>query len=154
MLVAVCDQPLGTSTSSWRKIVLPFSLPISATRRSHSTASNGEVRPSVKYRSNSRPVRTSTSSGVVAPVCRVVFWFKAIFVCDIIASAQVGSPAQREPLYFTPEMLGLGAGSSLILSRPPLDSILSARNSRAFFYGLKFSLDAFRVKVESAPEKR
>jgi hypothetical protein len=51
-------------------------------------------------------------------------------------------------------MLGLGAGSSLILSRPPLDSILSARNSRAFFYGLKFSLDAFRVKVESAPEKR
>ena len=106
MLVAVCDQPFGTSTSSWRKIVLPFSLPISATRRSHSTASNGEVRPSVKYRSNSRPVRTSTSAGVAVPVCSAVFSFKAIFVCAIIASAQVGSPAQREPLYFTPEMRG------------------------------------------------
>src|ERR1700692_2790661 len=142
MLVAVCDQPLGTSTSSWRKIVLPFSLPISATRRPHSTESNGEVRPSVKYRSNSRPVRTSTSSGVV-PACSVVFSFKAIFVCAIIASAQGGypaqqapSPAQREPLYFPPEILGLGVRSGLILGRPPLDSILSARNSRAFFYGL------------------
>src|SRR5580692_1283101 len=106
MLVAVCDQPFGTSTSSWRKIVLPFSLQISATRRSHSTASNGEVRPSVKYRSNSRPVRTSTSAGLVMPVWSAVFSFKAIFVCDILASAQVGSPAQREPLYFTPELLG------------------------------------------------
>src|ERR1700688_1567666 len=83
MLVAVCDHPLGTSTFSWRKIVLPFSLPIRATRRSHSTASNGEVRPSVKYRSNSSPVRTSTSAGAAVPVCRAVFSFIAIFVCDI-----------------------------------------------------------------------
>ena len=103
MLVAVCDQPFGTSTFSWRKIVLPFSLPISATRRSHSTASNGDVRPSVKYLWNSRPVRTSTSAGVAALGWSIVFSFRAIFVCDIIASAQVGSPAQREPLYFTPE---------------------------------------------------
>jgi len=35
-------QLFGTSTSSWRKIVTPFSLPISAERFSHSTASNGE----------------------------------------------------------------------------------------------------------------
>jgi hypothetical protein len=39
MLVAVCDQLFGTSTSSWRKIVTPFSLPITAARFSHSTAS-------------------------------------------------------------------------------------------------------------------
>src|SRR5579862_775189 len=107
MLVAVCDQPLGTSTSSWRNIVLPFSLPIRATRRSHSTVSNGEVLPSVKYRSNSRPVRTSTSAGAVPGW--IVFSFKAIFVYAIVASAQVGSPAQREPLHFTPETLGWGA---------------------------------------------
>jgi hypothetical protein len=29
---------------------------------------------------------------------------KAIFECAIIASAQAGSPAQRELLYFNPEM--------------------------------------------------
>jgi hypothetical protein len=51
-------------------------------------------------------VRTSTSAGVAVPFWTAVFSFKAIFVCAIIASAQVGSPAQREPLYFTPEMRG------------------------------------------------
>src|SRR6266403_1484365 len=56
MLVAVCDQFLGTSTPSWRKMVTPFSLPISAVRFSHSTMSNGEVWPSVKYRLNTSPV--------------------------------------------------------------------------------------------------
>src|SRR5580700_10352462 len=55
MLVAVCDQFFGTSTSSWRKIVTPFSLPLSAVRFSHSTASNGEIFPSVKYLSKGRP---------------------------------------------------------------------------------------------------
>src|SRR5208337_5445128 len=35
MFVAVCDQPLGTSTFSCLKIVTPFSLPISAVRFSH-----------------------------------------------------------------------------------------------------------------------
>src|SRR5882672_3883787 len=105
MFVAVCDQPFGTSTFSWRKIVLPFSLPISATRRSHSTASNGETLPSVNFRWNSRPVRTSTSA-VVAGFDWSVFSFIAIFVNAIFASAQVGSPAQREPLYFTPEWAG------------------------------------------------
>src|SRR5882672_640934 len=55
MLVAVCDQLFGTSTSSWRKIVTPFSFPISAVRFSHSTASKGDFFPSVKNRSKLRP---------------------------------------------------------------------------------------------------
>src|SRR6202140_1896856 len=56
MLVAVCDQLLGTSTPSWRKMVTPFSLPISAVRFSHSTRSKGDFWPSVKYRSKNKPV--------------------------------------------------------------------------------------------------
>src|SRR5258706_15617970 len=59
MFVAVCDQLFGTSTSSWRKIVTPFSFPISAVRFSHSTASNGDFFPSVKYRRKNRPVPTT-----------------------------------------------------------------------------------------------
>src|SRR5256714_14823464 len=62
MLVAVCDQLFGTSTSSWRKIVTPFSFPISAVRFSHSTASKGDFFPSVKYRSKLRPVLTAVFS--------------------------------------------------------------------------------------------
>src|SRR5579863_1097236 len=56
MFVAVCDHVLGASTSSWRKITCPLSFPINAVRRSHSTASNGDTRPSVNRRLNSRPV--------------------------------------------------------------------------------------------------
>src|ERR1700686_1954438 len=56
MLAAVCDQLLGTSTPSWRKMVTPFSLPISAVRLSHSTRSKGDFLPSVKNRSKNRPV--------------------------------------------------------------------------------------------------
>src|SRR6266849_8763702 len=55
MLVAVCDQLFGTSTSSCRKIVTPFSFPISAVRFSHSTLSKGDFFPSVKYRWKVRP---------------------------------------------------------------------------------------------------
>src|SRR6266436_5605657 len=66
MLVAVCDQLLGTSTSSWRKIVTPFSLPISAVRFSHSTASNGEIFPSVKKRLKFNPVGVPCVSGAPA----------------------------------------------------------------------------------------
>src|SRR5271170_8232384 len=70
MFVAVCDQLFGTSTSSWRKIVTPFSFPIRAVRFSHSTASNGEVFPSVKYRSKGRPlcVAAPVFSGVVSVI--------------------------------------------------------------------------------------
>src|ERR1700719_2749552 len=56
MLVAVCDQLLGTSTPSWRKMVTPFSLPIRAVRCSHSTRSKGDFLPSVKNRSKNKPV--------------------------------------------------------------------------------------------------
>src|SRR5580704_10834196 len=70
IFVAVCDQLFGTSTSSWRKIVTPFSFPIRAVRFSHSTASNGEIFPSVKYRSNGRPlcVAAPVFSGVVSVI--------------------------------------------------------------------------------------
>src|SRR5271154_5086789 len=70
MFVAVCDQPFGTSTSSCRKIVTPFSFPIRAVRFSHSTASNGDIFPSVKYRSKGRPlcVAAPVVSGVVSVI--------------------------------------------------------------------------------------
>src|SRR5260370_38887382 len=55
MFVAVCGQFLGTSTPSWRKMVAPFSLPISAVRFAHSTMSTAEVLPSVKRRANTNP---------------------------------------------------------------------------------------------------
>src|SRR5258708_6216298 len=58
ILVAVCDQPFGTSTFSCLKIVAPFSLPIRAVRFSHSTLSKGDTFPSVKKRSKTRPVDT------------------------------------------------------------------------------------------------
>src|ERR1043165_5174881 len=41
MLVACCDQDRGISTSRCSKTTLPFSLPITAERVSHSTSSNG-----------------------------------------------------------------------------------------------------------------
>src|SRR6266478_5876087 len=66
MLVAVCDQFFGTSTSFWRKIVVPFSLPIRAVRFSHSTASNGEIFPSVKKRSKINPLCVPVFPGVPA----------------------------------------------------------------------------------------
>src|SRR6266481_3902261 len=55
MFVAVCDQLFGTSTSSCRKIVTPFSFPIRAVRFSHSTASKGDFFPSVNTRWKLRP---------------------------------------------------------------------------------------------------
>src|SRR5688500_499751 len=55
MLVACCDQNLGISTSRCSKTTLPFSLPITAERISHSTSSNGSTPGRVKYRVNSSP---------------------------------------------------------------------------------------------------
>src|ERR1700681_2358090 len=68
MFVAVCDQFLGTSTPSWRKMVTPFSFPISAVRFSHSRVSNGDVFPSVKYRSNASPVGSPLVLSGLIPV--------------------------------------------------------------------------------------
>jgi hypothetical protein len=42
----------------------------------------------------------------------------------------------------------------LILGKPLLDSIFSARNSRVSFSELKIALDAPRAEMESALEKR
>ena len=43
MLVACCDQDFGISTSRCSKTTLPFSLPMTAARSSHSTSSNGST---------------------------------------------------------------------------------------------------------------
>ena len=48
MLVACCDHVFGISTSRCSKTTLPFSLPITAERISHSTSSNGSTPGSVK----------------------------------------------------------------------------------------------------------
>src|ERR1700720_1151620 len=50
-------------------MVTPFSLPISAVRFSHSTASKGEVLPSVKYRLNTSPVFSPVALSAPSPVC-------------------------------------------------------------------------------------
>src|SRR5262245_60639140 len=78
MLVAVCDQFFGTSTSSWRKMVTPFSLPISAVRFSHSTASNGEILPSVKRRSNFNPAAVMSALVSADLPCMTGFTVAAI----------------------------------------------------------------------------
>src|SRR5260370_813030 len=90
MFVAVCDQPLGTSTSSCRKIVTPFSLPISAVRFSHSTASKGDLLPSVQYPSKVRPFLAVFS--VAAPAA---FSLNACFTVAIRPSA-LQSPHSAE----------------------------------------------------------
>src|SRR6266700_441357 len=102
MLVAVCDQLFGTSTSSWRKIVTPFSLAISAVRFSHSTASNGDFFPSVKYRPKTRPVPAPPAVLAAAASVAGDFPLNACFTVAIRSSAPPGSPPKRgEPCYFT-----------------------------------------------------
>src|ERR1700730_12704274 len=91
ILVAVCDQFLGTSTPSWRKIVTPFSLPISAVRFSHSTISNAEVFPSVKRRANTSPLR---------PFCSVRVSVSTALPCNAgftvaIRPSALGCPRHR-----------------------------------------------------------
>src|SRR5580700_8592181 len=102
MFVAVCDQLFGTSTSSCRKIVTPFSFPISAVRFSHSTASKGDFFPSVKYRWKARPFPATLApiSGD-ASVARD-FPLIAYFTVAIRSSALLGPHSHREPFYFTP----------------------------------------------------
>src|SRR5271154_3624333 len=59
MLVAVCDQSGGTSTSRCSKITDPLSFPIEAVRVSHGISSYGVLPGSslaVKYRGNAIPV--------------------------------------------------------------------------------------------------
>src|SRR5713101_5060460 len=90
MLVAVCDQLLGTSTSSWRKIVTPFSLAISAVRFSHSTSSNGDTFPLAKYRSNTNPFWTPAEVFSAAAPASSDLPFNAGFTVAIRSSAPSG----------------------------------------------------------------
>src|SRR5467141_118460 len=90
MFVAVCDQPLGTSTSSCRKIVTPFSFPISAVRFSHSTASKGDFFPSVKNRWKVRPFPTPAAVFSTAASVARAFPFNACFTVAIRPSALLG----------------------------------------------------------------
>src|SRR2546426_6917175 len=48
MFVACCDQNFGISTSRCSNTTLPFSLPMTAERTSHSTSSNGSSPSRVK----------------------------------------------------------------------------------------------------------
>src|SRR5215468_11285706 len=100
MLVAVCDQFFGTSTFSWRKMVTPFSFPISAVRLSHSTASNGEILPSVKKRSNFNPVAFTAALVSVAWPSMTGFTVAAI----LFLPAPGSSLDAEEPSYFTPSL--------------------------------------------------
>src|SRR5271154_4709162 len=72
-------------------MVTPFSLPISAVRFSHSTASNGAVFPSVKYRLNTSPVFSPVVFCELTPVCSDLP-FNAVFTVAIYSSALQGSP--------------------------------------------------------------
>src|SRR2546429_1901993 len=90
MFVAVCDQLFGTSTSSWRKIVTPFSFPISAVRFSHSTASKGDFFPSVKYRWKLRPFPAPRAGFSAAVSVAGEFPLNACFTVAIRPSALWG----------------------------------------------------------------
>src|SRR6266849_10176871 len=90
MVVAVCDQLFGTSTSSCPKIVTPFSFPISAVRFSHSTASNGDFLPSVKYRPKVRPFPVPHAAFSAAVSVARDFPFNACFTVAIRPSALLG----------------------------------------------------------------
>src|SRR6185295_6295272 len=79
MLVACCDQNAGISTSRCSNTTSPFSEPMTADRRSHSTSSNGSTPGSVKYRGNSSPgaalsagrLTRETGSSPTPEVCEV-----------------------------------------------------------------------------------
>src|SRR3989442_10385907 len=97
MLVAVCDQLFGPSTSSCRQIVTRFSFPISAVRFSHSTTSKGDFFPSVKYRWKTRPVPASLAVFSTAVSVAGNFPLSACFTVAIRPSALWGSHSRGNP---------------------------------------------------------
>src|SRR5215472_7777485 len=121
MLVAVCDQVLGTSTSSWRKMVTPFSFPISAVRFSHSTESKGDFLPSVKYLGKVRPRPVRAVVLAAATSVAGEFPLNACFTVAIRSSAlpgflpSAGNPTilllcpQQEAPRFAPVRVGARA---------------------------------------------
>src|SRR5882724_2542154 len=129
MFVAVCDQERGTSTSSWRKIVTPFSLPITAGRFSHSTASNGDILPSVKNLSNTNPVFTGPLLAGLLPAAfsaaSSVLLFNAGFTVAISHSSRAfGLPLAGTLLFYYSAFLKVAAMPSEHSPDPltPLDS--------------------------------
>src|SRR5260370_8857746 len=94
MFVAVCDQLFGTSTSSCRKIVTPFSFPINAVRFSHSTASKGDFFPSVKNRWKTKPFPVLAAVFSAAASMAGDFPLNACFTVAILAS-ELWSPHPR-----------------------------------------------------------
>ena len=72
MLVAVCDQSAGTSTSCCSKMMAPLSLPMVAERSSQTISSYGVFPGSslaVKYFGKLTPVRSVTGSDFLLVVC-------------------------------------------------------------------------------------
>src|SRR5271166_4187719 len=101
IFVAVCDHLFGTSTPSCLKIVTPFSFPIRAVRFSHSTLSNGESLPSVKYRLNTKPLSEPALSTVVF----TVFPFIAVFTVAILVPPPPRFPClARNLLFYSPAL--------------------------------------------------
>ena len=118
MLVAVCDQLFGTSTSSCRKIVTPFSFPINAVRFSHSTASKGDFFPSAKYRWKLRPLPAPPAVFSAGVSAAGEFPPNACFTVAIRPSALWGPHLRGEtlPVYSCPvstEVSRLASGSGL-----------------------------------------
>src|SRR5258707_1657269 len=102
MFVAVCDQLFGTSTSSCRKIVTPFSFPISAVRFSHSTASKGDFFPSVNTRSKLRPFPVPAAVLSTAASVAGDFPLNACFTVAIRPSALLGPHSRGgSPLFYS-----------------------------------------------------
>jgi hypothetical protein len=81
-------------------MVTPFSFPISAVRFSHSTASNGEILPSVKKRSNFNPVAFTALVSVAWP-SMTGFTVAAIL---FLPAPGILVRCAEEPFYFTPSL--------------------------------------------------
>src|SRR6266481_1254481 len=102
MFVAVCDQLFGTSTSSCRKIVTPFSFPIRAVRFSHSTASKGDFFPSVNTRWKLRPFPAPAAVLSTAASVAGDFPLNACFTVAIRPSALLGPHSRGgSPLFYS-----------------------------------------------------
>jgi hypothetical protein len=101
---------LRTSTSSWRKMVTPFSFPMSAVRDSHSTASKGDFLPSVKYlwKGRPRPVPAVVLAAGVSVAGELSL--NACFTVAIVPPPFQGPlPCAGEPYHFTPLPSARGA---------------------------------------------
>src|ERR1700722_2825904 len=102
----------------------PFSLPIWATRLSHSTASKGETRPSVKKRLKSSPVLERASD--VAEVNTALSFWSAILGSAISPPRRWGSRGMGTLIFYQTEEPAAWMRLPL-LRREPRDSKSLAR---------------------------